>query len=669
MTDPAPVRWDEDCLTLNVQTPGLDDAGRPVLVWIHGGGYRNGQGAVPWYNGARFAANGDIVAVTINYRLGALGFTDLSRFGPEFATSGVNGILDQIAALEWVRDNIAFFGGDPSRVTIAGESAGGFSVATLLGSPRAEGLFRGAIPQSGAAHHVLPKHAGDVVADRFLEALGADGPVGLEAASVDHILGAQGAVLDALDRGPGLPTQLDMPVSAFYPTVGSDVLAVPPLDAIRAGLNAAVSVLAGFEPGRGRPCGDTARWDDARLEAYGEEPGRFAPPRDLSAHAPRERPRQELMAAVTTDHMFRIPAIRLAGSTWHRHLALPVQLGVRAPATSARRMPSRSRSRSTTCISPASPPSSAKGRPRSTSRTPCTEPGRGLRPGRRSRFPAVLAGASARRWSSTMFPPWSKTRTGKNGSRGRGCAEPIPPRSPGAGAVRAPVACPPRRYRILACFAPPEPPMTTDIQPYRIAVSDEALEDLQARLGTYPLPGSRGGPTTGRRAFRSPMCAELCEYWRDSYDWRATEARINAYPQFRTGIDGVGIHFLHIRSPEDGAHPLLLTHGLARLHRRVPEGHRAAVGPRCPRRRPGRRVPPGHPRAAGLRLPRDKPTTTGWGVDRIAEAWTKLMARIGYDRYFAQGGDWGTGITASIGASDTEHCAGDPHEHGRPPAA
>ena len=191
MTDPAPVRWDEDCLTLNIQTPALDDGARPVLVWIHGGGYRNGQGAVPWYNGARFAANGDIVAVTINYRLGALGFTDLSRFGEEFATSGVNGLLDQITALEWVRDNIASFGGDPAKVTIAGESAGGFSVATLLGSPRASGLFRGVIAQSGAAHHVLPAEAGALVADRFLDSLGTDDVIGVEAASVDAILAAQ----------------------------------------------------------------------------------------------------------------------------------------------------------------------------------------------------------------------------------------------------------------------------------------------------------------------------------------------------------------------------------------------------------------------------------------------------------------------------------------------
>ena len=94
MTDRVPVRWDEDCLTVNVNTPAIDDRKRPVLVWIHGGAYRTGQGAVPWYNGTSFALNGDIVVVSINYRLGALGFTDLSRFGDEYATSGINGILD-----------------------------------------------------------------------------------------------------------------------------------------------------------------------------------------------------------------------------------------------------------------------------------------------------------------------------------------------------------------------------------------------------------------------------------------------------------------------------------------------------------------------------------------------------------------------------------------------
>ena len=319
MTDPAPVRWDEDCLTLNIQTPALDDAARPVLVWIHGGGYRNGQGAVPWYNGARFA-NGDIVAVTINYRLGALGFTDLSRFGNEFATSGVNGLLDQITALEWVRDNIAGFGGDPAKVTIAGESAGGFSVATLLGSPRATGLFRGAIAQSGAAHHVLPAEAGTLVADRFLEALGADDIIGVEAASVDAILAAQTEVAGALEGGSGLAGELGVPVSAFYPVVGNEVLPRPPLDAIRAGLHADVALLAGSNRD------ETTLWgygevDEARLARTAEAYGGL----DLLDTYRRTRPGasvEQLMIALTTDHMFRIPAIRLAeargdgGNTW-----------------------------------------------------------------------------------------------------------------------------------------------------------------------------------------------------------------------------------------------------------------------------------------------------------------------------------------------------------------
>ncbi len=318
MTDPAPVRWDEDCLTLNVQTPALDDAARPVLVWIHGGGYRNGQGAVPWYNGARFATTGDIVVVTINYRLGALGFTDLRRFGDEFASSGSNGILDQITALAWVQDNIANFGGSPAKVAIAGESAGGFSVATLLGSPLTAGLFRAVIAQSGAAHHVLPERAGAVVTDHLLDALGVQDLAGLEAASVDELLAAQAAVCRELERGPGLPTALGVPVSAFYPVVGSPVLPEPPLTAIRSGLNANVAVLAGSNRDETTLWGygevDAAKLDQAALGLGG---------RHLLDTYRKTRPDAspvELMTAITTDHMFRIPAIRLAearaGNTW-----------------------------------------------------------------------------------------------------------------------------------------------------------------------------------------------------------------------------------------------------------------------------------------------------------------------------------------------------------------
>src|SRR5689334_18476325 len=122
----------EDCLSLNITTPGLDGA-RPVLVWIHGGAFVGGSGSVPWYDGESFARNGDVVVVSINYRLGALGFLHVGHLlGEAYADSGSAGIADQLTAIEWVRDNIAAFGGDPNRVTIFGESAGGMSVGSIL---------------------------------------------------------------------------------------------------------------------------------------------------------------------------------------------------------------------------------------------------------------------------------------------------------------------------------------------------------------------------------------------------------------------------------------------------------------------------------------------------------------------------------------------------------
>jgi para-nitrobenzyl esterase len=133
----------EDCLTLNIWTPAADGGKRPVMVWIHGGAFSSGAGSLPWYSGERFAANGDIVAVSINYRLGALGFLCL-----EGVSDGNMGLLDQVAALCFVRDNIAAFGGDPDNVTVVGQSAGAASIAILMTMPQAAGLFRRAILQS-----------------------------------------------------------------------------------------------------------------------------------------------------------------------------------------------------------------------------------------------------------------------------------------------------------------------------------------------------------------------------------------------------------------------------------------------------------------------------------------------------------------------------------------
>ncbi|MDE7344287.1 MAG: carboxylesterase/lipase family protein [Alistipes sp.] len=149
--------WDdgyagEDCLRVNVWTPGLADGKRrPVMVWLHGGGYSAGSGQeLPSYDGANLARRGDVVVVTLNHRLNVLGFLDLSSYGGKYARSGNAGLLDLVAALQWVHDNIEAFGGDVSNVTIFGQSGGGGKVSTLLATPAAAGLFHKAIVQSGS---------------------------------------------------------------------------------------------------------------------------------------------------------------------------------------------------------------------------------------------------------------------------------------------------------------------------------------------------------------------------------------------------------------------------------------------------------------------------------------------------------------------------------------
>ena len=139
----------EDCLTLNIWTPAADSKKRPVLVWIHGGAFASGAGSLPWYSGERFAANGDVVVVSINYRLGALGFLCLPG-----VSDGNLGLLDQVAALRFVRDNIAAFGGDPDNVTVVGQSAGAASIAILMTMPQAAR----SVPARDPAKHAVRTH-------------------------------------------------------------------------------------------------------------------------------------------------------------------------------------------------------------------------------------------------------------------------------------------------------------------------------------------------------------------------------------------------------------------------------------------------------------------------------------------------------------------------------
>lgn len=150
--------WDdgypgEDCLRANIWTPakGADGARRPVMVWLHGGGFATGSGQeLPGYDGANLARKGDVVVVTLNHRLNVLGFLDLSDFGPEYASSGNAGLLDLLAALQWVKNNAEAFGGDPDNITIFGQSGGGGKVSILCATPAAKGLFHKAIVQSGS---------------------------------------------------------------------------------------------------------------------------------------------------------------------------------------------------------------------------------------------------------------------------------------------------------------------------------------------------------------------------------------------------------------------------------------------------------------------------------------------------------------------------------------
>jgi epoxide hydrolase len=198
--------------------------------------------------------------------------------------------------------------------------------------------------------------------------------------------------------------------------------------------------------------------------------------------------------------------------------------------------------------------------------------------------------------------------------------------------------------------------MCSAITPYRISVADDVIDDLKSRLRHARWPEeepvgdwSQGVPLT--------WIKEICRYWAEEYDWRRREALLNRFAQFVTEIDGLAIHFLHVRSPYPDAMPLIVTHGwpgsIVEFQKVIePLTNPAAFG--------GEAADAFHlvcPSLPGFGFS-GKPATTGWGVDRIALAWAGLMDRLGYTRYGAQGGDWGSAVTTSLGAQDTDHCAG-----------
>jgi para-nitrobenzyl esterase len=306
---------DEDCLYLNVWTPSVEGK-RPVMVWIHGGAFILGSGSNFMYPGRTFAERGDVVMVTINYRLGELGFLELGWLDPGYAGSGNNGILDQIAALRWVRDNIAAFGGDPDDVTIFGESAGGMSVATLLAAPDAEGLFHKAIAQSGAAQSLATVEQAERVARDYVARLHVETVDDLRALPIAELLAVQAALMaKAMTDTAGLLEEGAMSGLPFRPIGDGRAVPASVLAAVRSGSATGVPLLIGTTRDEWKLFAlmDPEVVDDRvlrrRLEAltgdadkalavYGE------------AHPGLEPP--EVFGAVLTDLAFRYPAVQLA---------------------------------------------------------------------------------------------------------------------------------------------------------------------------------------------------------------------------------------------------------------------------------------------------------------------------------------------------------------------
>lgn len=315
-----PSAQSEDCLHLSVWTPGLDNRRRPVMVWLHGGGFTSGTSGSLLYRGDTLAQRGDVVVVAVEYRLGALGFLAHPALEvPGDGAFGNWGLLDQMAALRWVRDHITSFGGDPGNVTLFGESAGAMAVAALMAAPAARGLFRRVVLQSGPpyTHDV---HRASAVAEALAQVLGLEKVTrdALERVPASELVHAA-AVLQARHAPPG---ELPLPV---LPTVDGRVLPVEPRAAVAAGAAAGLEMLIGtnrdevtfFSLGDD----DAARMDEEGLLRRVRHMAPQAPAEALvaayrAALTERGEPSdpRDVWVAAASDVVFRWPSLRLAAA-------------------------------------------------------------------------------------------------------------------------------------------------------------------------------------------------------------------------------------------------------------------------------------------------------------------------------------------------------------------
>jgi para-nitrobenzyl esterase len=289
---------DEACLTVTVWSPDVTGA-LPVMVWIPGGAFVYGAGQLQLYNGSRLAANGNVVVVNVTYRLGVFGGFELGDLGPDFDDNLC--LRDQLAALAWVRDNIAAFGGDPEQVTVFGESAGATSVLALLACPAADGLFGRAIAQSPALPLIADRETRARQAHRFVEQLGVD------------VSDLKSLPQRALRRAAGMlqaQSAANTPVLAFGLTHGVDLLPHHPIEAARTGAVSGVPLIIGTNSHEASmfawvkpPMLPTTR---ETIDDYFERTAPEAKERVLAAYP--DHPRRRALIAIGSDAMFGAPA-------------------------------------------------------------------------------------------------------------------------------------------------------------------------------------------------------------------------------------------------------------------------------------------------------------------------------------------------------------------------
>lgn len=309
----APDPADEDCLRLSVTAPARSGGDRPVIVYLHGGGFVSGSGFQADFDPAALAVRGGVVVVTVNYRLGVFGYLELGGVSGALAGSGNNGLRDQIAALRWVRENARAFGGDPDAVTVMGQSAGAISISAMLAGSAPERLFRRAILQSGNGYLVQTRRQAQRLAAEVLRTAGARSADDLRGLSAERLVEVQRRVLARRPVSRSL---------TFGPHVDGDLVPAPVIDRLAGGNARGVDLLIGTNA------------DEAGFFALGRPALAFVPPelnpflpaglegrrRGLASAYRRSgqpsgaipRARDSALLRMVTDQLFRIPAIRMA---------------------------------------------------------------------------------------------------------------------------------------------------------------------------------------------------------------------------------------------------------------------------------------------------------------------------------------------------------------------